>query len=357
MEEDKGVRAPFGRTMVVVLGVVCVLVGCGQQGAAPQPSPSPAVCAPQAASPDGGCVAQGFRMSGELSATVSDAFVANRCPVPLLGERLSATTMDFRLEGHGYRLVLDPGATAFLEKPITVTQSGSSTLAHLTLTDTGAASLGAWESTGGSIVIDRSGIGGTLALELLAQSTSGARPLHLDGAWRCGRGMSLPSPTSSPCSTVQSAAHPEGADMVALAADPCQRVSLDLSGALVGRADQAVVIAPGTDLTAGCNRTSQRLEAQFDISLEGRIVTVTVWLRREPPRGDIAAGNYPDPGYLEGIDPGPVAVSAGRLRWSYKSGTVTLATDLAGGTLDADLQGGSPDFGETVHISGTWRCG
>ena len=357
MEEDKGVRAPFSRTIVMVLGFACGMVGCGQQGAAPQPSPSPAVCAPQPASPQGGCVTQGFRMSGELSGTVADAFVETRCSVPILGARLSATTMDFRLEGHRYRLVLDPGATTFLEKPITVTQSGSAMLARLSITDTSAASLGAWESTGGSMQVDASGTGGTLALQLLAQNTGGARPLRLDGAWRCGRGMSTSSSTPSACSTLLSAPHPEGADLVALATAPCQPISLGVSGALVGHADQAALIAPAADLQAGCNRTGQGLQAQFDFALEGRVVTITVWLRREPLRGALAAGTYPDPGYLQGIDPLPVAASAGRLRWGYKSGTVTLATDLGGGTMDADLQGGSPDFGETVHISGTWRCG
>ena len=300
---------------------------------------------------------QGFRMSGELSGTVADAFVETRCQVPLLGDRLSATTMDFRMDGHGYRLVLDPGATTFLEKPITVTQAGSSMLGRLSLMDTGAATLGAWESTGGSMAIDTSGTGGTLALQLLAQNTRGARPLRLDGAWRCGRGVSTSSPTPSACAAVLSVPHPEDADMVALATAPCQPVSLDASGALVGHADQAFVLAPAADLQPGCYRTSQGLHAEFDVALDGRLVTVTVWLRREIPRGALTAGTYPDPGYLEGIDPLPVAATAGLLRWGYKSGTVTLGSDLGGGTMDADLQGGSPDFGETVHISGTWRCG
>ena len=357
MEENKGVRAPFGRVTVVVLALICVLVGCGQQAAAPQRSPSAAACAPQSASPQGGCLSQGFRMSGELSGTVADAFVETRCPVPLLGERLSATTMDFTLDGHGYRLALDPGATTFLEKPITVTQAGSPMLGRLSVTDTGAASLAAWESTGGSMVIDASGAGGTLALQLLAQNTSGARPLRVDGAWRCAGVVRTSSATPSACSTVLSAPHPEGADLVALANAPCQPVSLDLSGALVGHADQAALVAPATELQVGCNRTRQGLQAQFDIALDGRLVTITVWLRREPPRGALAAGTYPDPGYLEGIDPLPVTVAAGVLHWGYKSGTVTLAPDLTGGSMDADLQGGSPEFGETVHISGTWRCG
>ena len=357
MEDDKGVRAPSSWTIAVVLGVVCGLVGCGQQGEAPQPSPSPAVCVPQSSSPQGGCVTEGFRMSGELSGTVGDAFVEIRCPAPLLGERVSSTTMDFRLDGRGYRLVLNPGAATFLEKPITVTQAGSSTLGRLSLTDTGTAALGAWESTGGSMTIDPSGTGGALALQLLAQNTADARPLHLDGAWRCGRGESTSSPTPSACSSLLSAPHPEGADMVALATAPCQPVSLDASGALVGHADQALVTAPAADLQPGCNRTSQGLRARFVIALQGRVNTITVWLRREPLRGALAAGNYPDPGYLEGIDPLPVTASAGLLRWGYKSGTVTLAPDLTSGTMDADLQGGSPDFGETVHISGTWRCG
>jgi hypothetical protein len=357
MEEDKGVIGPVSKAMVLVLGLVCVPVGCSQQAATPQPSPSPAVCAPQSASPNGGCLAQGFRMSGELSGTVADAFVETRCPVPLLGERLSPTTMDFRLEGHGYRLVLDPGATTFLEKPITVTQSGTSTLGRLTITDTGVATVGAWESTRGSMSVDASGIAGTLALQLLAQNTSGARPLRLDGSWRCAQAISASSPTPSACSAVLSAQHPEGADMVALAAGTCRPLSLDLSGALAGHADAAVLVAPATDLQSGCIRTGQGLETQFDVAVDGRVVTITVWLRREPLRGSLAAGNYPDPGYLEGIDPVPVAVSTGRMRWAYKSGTVTLGADLAGGTIDADLQGGSPGFGETVHISGAWRCG
>ena len=344
------------RATAAILGLVGGATGCAPQGATPGPSPSPAVCAPHAVSPQAGCLAEGFRLSGELSGVVADAFVETRCPVPVLGDGLSPTTMDFRLRGYTYRLTLDPGSATFLELPLTISESGTSTLARLEITDGGAANLNTWESTGGTIGLDASGTGGTLGLQLLAQNTRGNRPLHIDGAWHCGGQTTSLTPTPSACATLLSAVHPEGADLTALGAAPCQPLSLDFSGALVGHADRAAMIASAPDLQNGCNRAAQGLHTQFDLALAGRIATVTVWLRREPIRGDLSAGDYPDPGYLDGIDPAPITVSAGRLRWAYKSGRISLAPDLSSGNLDVELQGGLSGFGDAVHVSGSWRC-
>jgi hypothetical protein len=320
------------RLAVALLATVATISACGQAATGAQAVPSPASCAPQASQPKGACVSQGFRISGELTGTVADAFVEEQCAPPLLGDAVSLTVMHFDLAGNHYKLSVDPGgSTRFLEQPLTVTQTGASTVARLELTDRGTApALPTWVSTSGSLLIDSSGTGGMLSLSLLAQNTSGARPLRLDGAWHCAPPVVAPSPSPGPCSALISAAHPEGTDLSQLNAAQCHAVSLDFSGALSGHADQAAVLAPAADLQAGCNRSAQLLTTRLATALGGRIVVIGIHLHRDPLRGEISAGPYPDPGFLEALDGTPIAVSAGRLSWSYTSGTVTLDPDLGG---------------------------
>jgi hypothetical protein len=346
------------RLVVGLLATVAAISGCGPAAPRAQAVPSPASCAPQASQPKGACVSQGFRISGELTGTVALAFVDEQCAPPLLGDAVSLTVMHFDLAGNHYKLSLDPGgSTRFLEQPLTVPQTGASTVARLELTDRGTApALPAWVSTSGSLLVDGSGTGGTLNLSLLAQNTNGARTLRLDGAWRCAPPVVAGSPSPGPCSALSSAAHPEGTGVTQLSAAQCHTVSLDLAGALSGHADQAAVLAPAADLQAGCNRSAQILTTRLATAFNGRIVIIGIHLHRDPLRGEISAGPYPDPGFLEALDGTPIAVSAGRLNWTYKSGSVTLDPDLNGGSVDADLSGGTPEFGESVHITGRWRC-
>jgi hypothetical protein len=346
------------RLVVALLAAVATISACGQAATRTQAVPRPASCAAQASQPNGACVSQGFRISGELSGIVADAFVDEQCAPPLLGDALSLTIMHFDLAGNHYELSLDPGgSTRFLERPLTVPQIGTSTVARLELTDRGTApALPAWVSTGGSLLIDGSGTGGMLNLSLLAQNTSGARPLRLDGPWHCARPVVAASPSPGPCSALTSAAHPEGTDVSQLGAAQCHAVSLDFSGALSGHADLAEVLAQAADLQAGCNRSAQILTTRLATALGGRIVVIGIHLHRDPLRGEISAGPYPDPGFLEALDGTPVAISAGRLNWTYKAGNVSLDPDLNGGSLDADLAGGTPEVGESVHITGKWRC-
>ena len=346
------------RLVVASLAAVATISACGPAATKAQAVPSTASCAPQASQPKGACVSQGFRISGELTGTVADAFVDEQCAPPLLGDAVSLTVMHFDLAGNHYKLSLDPGgSTRFLEQPLTVTQTGASTVARLELTDRGTAPvLPAWVSTSGSLLVDGSGTSGTLNLSLLAQNTRAARPLRLDGAWRCAPSVVAASPSLGPCSALTSAVHPDGADVSQLSPQQCHAVSLDFSGALSGHADQAAVLAPAADLEASCNRSAQILTTRLATALNGRIVVIGIHLHRDPLRGEISAGPYPDPGFLEALDGTPVAISAGRLNWTYKAGNVTLDPDLNGGSLDADLSGGTPEFGESVHVTGRWRC-
>jgi hypothetical protein len=352
------------------------LVGCGSSSTTsspPGPSPAPATCEsvygllglPPSAIADSEarhqCVQQDLEVSGEISGSIRaghlSALGGAACVKPVLGADL----------GGGPRLDVDLGGRLFM---LTIRLSGQYRGdASTPIVDVRKAvelatadSTVDYTATAGTMSMDASGYSGAVDLDL-QRDVAGAHPVHITGTWSCGPPPLAPSPTSTdPCvdyATLVGLPSPGPGESAA----PCVPQDLTFTGGLSFSVKQALGgLSRTTGISRACGGTvpddTYSYYSTQSFAAAGSAYQLSFEISHDRSAGPVPFPSFgPTYVYSSGRQPNPtLSLRTGLVTWESTAGTFVVASDHRSGSVDMDLRGGL-DANQTVHVSGSWRCG
>jgi len=318
------------------------------------------------------CLVQSLQFSGELSGAVAQAYTVGAddstpvamCVEPKRWSGFPRVLLAMAIGGKAYRLRISvPGASQ--HQGLTITNlAGVVELASIANPSTD------WSQASGAVTLNADGITGIIEASLL-RDVSGAKPVHVSGAWACGAPPAVPAfDASAPCARFYAINHLHDADVARMKSKACNVQDLTFAGDITARLDAAitdrsVAPRPGIDGDNYCGAIGEDYTAALKFSIGDESFLLDLNAHKYPQVGPgryPAAAGFAQAGavlWLGHADPDQHGefVTDQRVFWTGTgSGTLNIAADMRSGTLDAEFRGASGPAGNGIHISGKWRC-
>jgi len=318
------------------------------------------------------CLMQSLQFSGELSGAVAQAYTvgaddstpAPMCVEPKRWSGFPRVLLAMAIGGKAYRLRISvPGASQ--HQGLTINDLGGVVeLASIANPSTD------WSQASGAVTLNADGITGIIDASLL-RDVSGAKAVHVSGAWACGVAPAVPAfDASVPCARFYAINHLHDADVARMKSRACNVQDLSFAGDITARldaaiTDQSISPHPGIDGDNYCGVIGEDYTAALKFSIGDESFLLDLNAHKYP---QVGPGRYPAGAgfaqagavlWLGHADPDQQGefVTDQRVFWTGSaSGTFSIAADMHSGTLDAEFSGARGPAGNGIHISGKWRC-
>ena len=316
------------------------------------------------------CLTQSLQFTGEVNGSVGQAFpveadgvgATSMCTVPKRWDGLPKALLALAVGSKAYRLRVSPPGWSEHQALTLHNLQGQLELVSIANPNTD------WSQASGSVGVNADGISGTIDADVI-RDVSGARPVHISGAWACGTRVAPSAGASDACSLFYALNHIQDADLARMKARACLAQDLTFSGAISAHLDHAINdaayrIAPGINGDNNCAAVG----GQYDVSLKFSIGDESFLLNLNPRAypsvgpGQYSAGSGPFSAnaflWLGAADPSRHGwfVADQQVYWYGSSGSFTINSDMKSGTVDETFSGMFDHSSSTVRLSGSWRC-
>jgi hypothetical protein len=318
------------------------------------------------------CLVQTLKFTGELAGSVAQAYTVSadkagptsECVTPKRWDAYPQAILAMVIGSKAYRLRIAPLGTSEHQGLTIHNLANVVDLAAINNPSTD------WSQATGTVTLNPDGVTGTLDASLL-RDVAGAQPVHVTGQWACGAPALPTFDASVPCASFYGLNHLQDTDVARMKAQACNSQDLTFSGDISAHLDHAITdtaisAPPGIDGDNHCGTAGNNYDASLKFSIGDESFLLNLY-PRSPSDSPIGPGQYAAGTglfsanaylWLGNADPGHngLFVTDQNVYWYGSSGSFTIATDMKSGTIDESFNGTIDHAGNTVHISGSWRC-